>query len=105
MDSFTNMDFVESVEENHMLMSFEETSNTLVVDDVEVQLDFQLGDEDLGVSLLVESLEQQYADMIDEDPESDYFLSLQSTKEWINSHQDKVAGLFRYLKSLSQDDL
>ena len=45
------------------LISFEEDSDTLIVDQVEIRLDQQLGDDDLGVSLLVESLEQEYQEL------------------------------------------
>ena len=88
------------------LVSYEELSHTLVLDDVELRLDFQLGDDDLEVSLLVESLEEQYRDMLAQSAQdSDTFLSLQSAKEWVSSNRSRMAGLFRYLKSLSDEQL
>lgn len=83
-------------------MRFDDASDTLVIDDVEVRVDFNLGDDDLGVELLIESLEEQYEDMVlaaaDHD---DNMLALQSTKEWVTSNRDRVAGLIRYLRTLS----
>ena len=88
------------------LMAYEEVSETLRLDEVELRLDFNLGDDDLEVSLLVESLEQQYQDMLAAANESDdTFLSLQSAKEWVSANRDRMAGLFRYLKSLSDEQL
>ncbi len=84
------------------VISFEEVSDTLILDEVEIRLDVQLGDDDLGVSLLVESLEQQYQEMIKQD-QGDEFLSLQNAKEWVIGNKDRLSGLFRYLKSLSTD--
>ena len=82
------------------LISFEEDSDTLIVDQVEIRLDQQLGDDDLGVSLLVESLEQEYQELVMEDQlNSESFLGLQSAKEWVSENRDKLAGLFRYLKT------
>lgn len=85
------------------LVSYREESDTLLVDNVEIRLDTALGDEELGVSLLIESLEQQYRDMILEGEPVDNLVSLQSAKEWLSEQPGKIAGLFHYLKSLSTD--
>ncbi len=89
------------------LMRYEQDSDTLLIDDVAVRIDFQLGDDDLGVGLLVESLEEQYKEMVaaaaDSEQPREQLLALQSTKEWVSRHGKKVAGLLRYLKSLTAD--
>ena len=77
---------------------YDENASTLSVDDVDIHYDFQLGDDDLEVSLLIESLEQQYDEMMAGTPE--HAMSLQSTKEWVSDQREKVPGLFRYLNKL-----
>ena len=84
-------------------VSFEQQSDTLLLNDVPLRIDMQLGDEDLGVSLLIESLEQEYRDMILEGREEDDMLSLQNAKEWVAEQPAKIAGLFQYLRNLSRD--
>lgn len=63
MDALSRLDFIESSEQSQAVMSFEDESNTLQVDDIDVK----------------------------------------APMEWIHCHQNRIAGLFKYLKSLSQD--
>lgn len=85
---------------------WEEISETLHLNNIELRLDFQLGDDDLQVSLLVESLEAAYQQTIGNNPvDADAFLGLQSAKEWVSTHRHQMAGLFRYLKSLTSEQL
>ena len=86
------------------LLGFESETGTLLVDDVEVYVDLQLGDDELGVSLLVESLEQQYRDLINAYAAPDRMLRLQSAKEWVQCHRSNMAGLFRYMNALMSDE-
>ena len=83
--------------------TFEQASDTLVLDQVPIRLDFQLGDDDLEVSLLIESLEQQYEDMILDSDDQEMLINLQSAKEWVSSHRNRLSGLFRYLKTLTNE--
>lgn len=99
MNSFSES--TEILDEGQQYLGFSNTVDTLVVDDVEVRFDFQLGDEDLEVSLLVESLEQQYRDHLD--ATTSQFLNVQSVKEWISHYRHDMAGLFRYLKQLTSE--
>ena len=91
----------ERIELVNPLVSFERHSDTLRLDNLELRLDQQLGDEELEVSLLIESLEQQYTDMILEGESDDVMLNLQSAKEWLSGQPERIAGLFQYLKNLS----
>lgn len=102
MDALTPAEIEQLADPVSAFMRFEEESNTLVIDQVALQLDDNLGDDDLGAELLIESLEQQYQDMvIASAEEDDELLALQSTKEWAASNRERLAGLFRYLRSLS----
>lgn len=84
-------------------VSFEQQSDTLLLHDVPLRIDTQMGDEELGVSLLIESLEQEYRDMILEGCDEDDMLSLQNAKEWVTEQPGKIIGLFHYLRNLSCD--
>ena len=55
-------------------------------------------------SLLIESLEQEYRDMMVEGETDDLMVSLQSAKEWLTEQPGRVAGLFNYLRSLTVDN-
>ena len=104
MQTQMNTDFGSDENQISSYLSFDSETETLLVDDVEIQVDFLLGDDDLGVSLLLESLEQQYQDLVD-DPwsDEDRVLNLQSTKEWVRYYRDQLADLLRYVKSLMLD--
>ena len=104
MNALSQMEFIEPNRSLGAHVSFEDDAYTLSINDLELRFDFQLDDEELGTSLLIESLNQQYQEMILEMPEDgDEFVNLQSAREWVHCHQDKIAGLYRYLKSLSED--
>ena len=103
MDALTHAEIAELGDLGPAFMRFDEDSNTLLIEDIELHLDLSLGD-DLGVGLLVESLEEQYDDMVlAEKAHDEQLIALQSTKEWVNSNRGRLGGLFRYLKSLATD--
>ncbi len=66
----------------------ETTDVALDIDETTYRFDVQIGDEDLEVSLIVASLEEQYENMQNED-------NVQGTRDWIRANSDKVAGFFR----------
>ena len=91
------------IHDQEIVVDFESLTDTLVVDDVAVSFDLQLGDDDLGVSLLLESLEQQYEDMVSQEEAASGRLGIQSVKEWLEGNKEMIPGLFRYLRSLAED--
>ena len=102
MNAIFPSDSTEIFEIEDLYVGFEEEADTLHMGDVEISFDFQLGDEDLEVSLLVESLEEQYREMVTAD--SSDFIDVQSAKEWVQCYKHRMAGLCRYLKRLTAED-
>lgn len=85
------------------LVSFDQVTETLNVDGFELRFDWALGDEELEASLLEESLETQYCNLLRDDSADDERLQLQSTLEWVMDNGTGIAGVFKFLKTLKDD--
>lgn len=68
--------------ETSPMISFEVDSDTFAVDPIKTRLNQQLGKNDLGVSLLVERLEQAYQELVmDDQLNSTSFIGLRRAEE------------------------
>ncbi len=75
-------------------------TDALVINDVAVKFDFDLGDDELEIELIIESLEDQYnAFKKNTLLDTDDHLPIQSIMEWMKHHSTNIPALFRYLRT------